>query len=113
MPLRDQSDYPDRGLNVDANYIAALTQRNAELEAEVERLKRCGNCNGWQFDPFAPPTRRCMALPVNGEWPAVQEGDSCHHDPSRWEHIYDAAHAPDEGGEGCPYDPPVGTDFLS
>ena len=73
---------------------------NEQLQAktwECERLKRCGNCFCWVFDMLDHETKRCMAWPVNGQWLTVSSGDSCHHSPSLWEHVYAAAHQPEEG----------------
>ena len=78
--------------------IAAITQRNDELEAEVERLKRCGNCNAWVIDMVDHETHLCMARPVDGRWSVVHDSDLCHFEPSLWSHII---HQPDPPeGEG-------------
>jgi hypothetical protein len=65
------SDYADARLRP---LLESANKRITELEAEVARLKCCGNCGRWSdFD-----------LCAEGGHDNYRGGDLCHFNPSMW-----------------------------
>jgi len=57
----------------------------AELDAEVERLKCCGNCSWGSLEDFAFMCGHKNDDSVPGDWGGdVHADDPCHFTPSRW-----------------------------
>ena len=62
--------------------LTALQERLEQAEAEVERLRCCGNCGHLDYDDYCH-FHQCF--PGEGEpYFAVNVSNSCHFTPSRW-----------------------------
>jgi len=64
--------------------------RITELEAEVERLKCCGNCSWCSLEDFALMCGHKSDDSVPGDWWGdVHSDDPCHFTPPKWTPVYD------------------------
>jgi len=70
-----------------ARHLDAERKRAEQAEAEVERLRCCGNCDryDWEFDEMVCTSGRYQSEQRRlGMTNCVEPDDRCHFTPSRW-----------------------------